>query len=343
MAIVYERGIICVMILLWTVVFIVSLGVLVRGADWLIDAAERIGLAIGLSPFIVGVTIVGIGTSLPELVSSIVASSQGLHTVPVANAVGSNITNIFLVVGLAALVSRRIEVEKDLIDLDLPLFASVTGLFLLMAYDGKITLFESVILLVGYGIYMIYAARNRDASTVKNIVKTLPVPTKAPLWRRLLKQREAKRPPYGRDVLLLIVGAILLGVGANYVVVSLVQLSELLGIAAGVITIVAVAFGTSLPEVTVTLKAAKRGQAEVALGNIIGSCVFNILTVVGVSGLITTLELDSQTLSIGLPFLAGASLLFVISGISRRIHAWEGWMYLLIYVFFIGQIFSSLR
>lgn len=332
------------MILFWIVVFVISLAALVRGADWLIDGAERVGLALGLSPFIVGVTIVGIGTSLPELVASVVATARGLDTVATANAIGSNITNIFLVIGVAAVFSRRIAVEKDLIDLDLPLFASVTALFLLVASTKQIELFESILLLVGYVIYLIYTVRNQDNANLKAIMKTLPTDATPRGWRRLIHSgRTSKRPVISsRDFSLLISGSVLLAVGAYFVVDSLGELAGLLNIGAGVITIVAVAFGTSLPEVTVTLKAARRGQPEVALGNIIGSCVFNLLMVVGISGLFGTLALDSQTLSIGLPFLAVSSLLFVISGISRRIYSWEGSIFLLLYIFFISEVINSL-
>jgi cation:H+ antiporter len=337
-------GIILIMILIWMAVFIISLAALVKGADWLIDGAERVGLALGLSPFIVGVTIVGIGTSLPELISSVVATIRGLDTVATANAIGSNITNIFLVVGIATLLSRRIAVKKDLIDLDLPLFASITALFLLMAADTRILLFESLLLLIGYGIYLVYTVRNRELADMKGIIKTLPADAVPRGWRKLLHRPQSYKRPHisSRDIGLLLAGSVLLAGGAYFVIDSLEQLAGILNVGAGVITILAVAFGTSLPEVTVTLNAARRGKPEVALGNIIGSCVFNLLMVVGVAGLFSGLVLDFQSYNIGLPFLAVSSLLFVISGISRRIYAWEGSVFILLYVLFISEILSSL-
>src|SRR3989344_1847947 len=114
------------MLIFWIIIFIVSLGALVKGADWLIKSSEKIGLALGLSPFIVGVTIVGVGTSFPELISSFVATMKGVTDVVAANAVGSNIANILLIVGISAIVGRRLVVTKSLIDLDLPLLAIST-------------------------------------------------------------------------------------------------------------------------------------------------------------------------------------------------------------------------
>ena len=138
------------MLLIWVIIFIVSLVAVVKGADWLLASAEKIGLAAGLSPFIIGVTIVAIGTSLPELVSAIVAVLKGATEIVTANAVGSNIANILLIVGLSAVVAKRLVVTKSLIDLDLPLLAISTVLFIGMAWDQQISLAEAVLLIITY-------------------------------------------------------------------------------------------------------------------------------------------------------------------------------------------------
>ena len=150
------------MAIIWIIVFIVSLAVLVKSAGWLLSGAERIGLAIGLSPFIVGVTIVGLGTSLPELISSFIAVFEGVPEIVVANAVGSNIANILLVVGLSTVIGRRLVVTKNLIDLDLPLLAIGTTLMIGVAWDREVTFLESVILLITYGVYFAYTILHRD-------------------------------------------------------------------------------------------------------------------------------------------------------------------------------------
>ena len=135
------------MLTFWIIVFIISLAVLIKGTDWLLASAEKIGLAVGLSPFIVGVVIVGLGTSFPEIISSLVAVFKDVTEIIPANAIGSNIANILLIVGLSAIVSGRLSVTKNLIDLDLPLLAISTALFLGVAWDRQIVFGESILLL----------------------------------------------------------------------------------------------------------------------------------------------------------------------------------------------------
>ncbi len=327
------------------IVFIVALAALVKGADWLLDSAEKIGLAAGLSPFIVGVTIVGLGTSFPELVSSIIATYQGVTDFAAASAVGSNIANIFLIIGVAAIVGRRLVVTKSLIDLDLPLLAISTALLLGILWDGQVTLGEAIILIITYGIYFGYTLLHRGESEddLKQVHAEI-----VPLGKlRQQKKREVKKIPkekiklpkvVAKDYILLVIGIALLAVGAKYVVDSVQDISAALNISAGVIAITAVAFGTSLPELIVSIKAARANKPEVAIGNVFGSNIFNSLLVIGIPGLSGSLTVDQQTYALGLPTLAIGTLLFVISGISRRIHAWEGAMFIMVYVLFFTKL-----
>lgn len=308
------------MILLWIGVFIVSLILLVQSADWLLDSSEKIGLKMGLSPFIVGVVIVGIGTSLPELISSLFAVFKGTTEIVVANAVGSNIANILLVVGITSIIARKIVVKKDLINLDLPLVALSYFLFLVTIYDGQVTLIESIFLTLGAISYVWLTVTSKEEGA------TLKV--------------EKKPDPKFADGLFLLFGVAGLALGANYLIESVVNLSEILNIAPAVISITAIALGTSLPELLVSLKATFKGKAEVAVGNVIGSNVFNVLGVVGIPGLFKTLVLDTNTLFLGIPVLIATTLVFVISGISRNIYIQEGIFFLLIYVLFIGKLFG---
>lgn len=309
------------MVFFWVIVFVVALIVLVKGADWLIESSEKMGLALGLSPFIVGVTIVGIGTSFPELISSFVAVFQGVPEVVVANAVGSNIANILLIVGVSALIGRRLIVSKDLIDLDLPLLAATTVLFLGVLWDAQITIGESILLLLTYGVYFLYTlfAKDENEKKEEKIEKPKLVP---------------------KDFVFLALGIAGLVFGAKYLIDALIELSTMLNIATGVIAITAVAIGTSLPELLVSAKAALRGKSEVALGNIFGSNVFNALVVVGLPGLFSALPVDEKTFLIGVPTMAIATLLFVISGISKKIYIWEGFFFLSIYILFVAKLFQ---
>lgn len=324
------------MIWFWVGVFVLSLVCLVKGADWLLESAERIGLAVGLSPFIVGVVIVGLGTSFPEVISALVATWEGVTEIPVANAVGSNIANILLVVGLSAIVAGRLTVTKNLIDLDLPLLAIATAIFFGLAWDGAITFFESVTLLILFVVYLFYSISYRDDEGSK---KNLPSRAER---RKHWTVRSIFSPPNiaKTDILQFLIGALLLVLGAKYLVDSVVELSSILAIATGAITLFAVALGTSIPELIVSIKAAWQNKAEVALGNVFGSNVFNLFFVVGLPGMFSTLTVDTQTAALGLPVLAVITLLFIISGISRRIHIYEGAMYVLIYVVFIEKLFG---
>ena len=329
------------MLILWIVIFLVSLAALVKGADWLIASAEKIGLALGLSPFIVGVTIVGVGTSFPELISSFVATFKGVTDVVAANAIGSNIANILLIVGVSAVIGRRLIVTKSLIDLDLPLLAIGTVLVLGIVWDKQITFGESLLMLVTYGIYLLYTILHKDTEDTEEIVEVLPSRQERRKHIVAHKKEGFIRPKLvAKDFILLIVGILSLVFGAKYLIDALVNLSTILNIATGVIAITAVAVGTSLPELLVSAKAAFQKKSEVALGNIFGSNVFNALVVIGLPGLFKTLSVDSQTFAIGVPTMALATLLFVISGISRRIHMWEGAFYLSVYILFIAKLFN---
>lgn len=325
-------------ILFWTAIFIISLLVMIKGADWFLESSEKIGLALGLSPFIIGVVIVGLGTSFPELISSLIGVWQGQLDIAPANAIGSNIANILLVVGIASQLARdrKLEVHKNLIDIDIPLLASGTALFIFVSLDHHITLLESILLLTTYLIYLLYIFIQKDEQVKhsgKNFLKEFQV------------QQGHPRKPGSitlKEVLFFTIGLLALMVGAKYLIDSVVALSAILNIATGLITVSAVALGTSLPELFVSVRAARAGKGDVALGNIFGSNIFNMFIVVGLPGLFGTLTIDEKTFFIGLPMLAVATFLFVISGISRKIYIWEGGFFLALYALFIGKLFNIL-
>ena len=329
------------MVIFWIIVFIVSLGVLVKGADWLIASAEKIGLALGLSPFIVGVTIVCVGTSFPELISSFMAVFKGVPDVVAANAIGSNIANILLVVGISAVIGKRLIVTKSLINLDLPLLAISTVLLLGVVWDKQITFGESLLMLVTYGIYLLYTVLHKDTEDSNEVAEFLPSRQERKKHITAHKREEFTLPKLvAKNFILLVIGVLGLVFGAKYLIDALVNLSAMLNIATGVIAITAVAVGTSLPELLVSAKAAFQKKSEIALGNIFGSNVFNALVVIGLPGLFRVLPVDNQTFTIGVPAMALATLLFVISGISRKIHMWEGVFYLSVYVLFVAKLFN---
>lgn len=331
-------------ILMWIVIFVASLIVMVKGADWLLESAEKIGVSIGFSPFIVGVLLVGVGTSFPELISSIVAAIEGVTEIIPANAIGSNIANILLVIGIASIVSGKLVVTKNLIDLDLPLVALSTVVLFMVLRDGVITRPESLFLVFGYLVYFMYVCneeRKKPDATKHDIVEVIDESEGDEHAEPVVGDAILATPTHiFREIILLLVGAGALALGAKYLIDSVVALSQLFAISPGVISLAAVAFGTSLPEILVSVKAALQQKSEVAVGNIFGSNVFNILAVIGFPGLFVHIHADEQTMTLGMPVLIAATALFIISGISKRIHNWEGWMYITIYSIFIMKLFG---
>ena len=327
--------------ILWTLIFIISLFVLVKGADWFLGSAERIGIHFGLSPFVIGVLITGIGTSLPELASSMAAVFQGAGEIVFANAVGSNIANILLVIGVAAIIGRRLVIARDLIDLELPLLAISTALFLGVVYDGEVETIEAIFLVAAYTIYLIYTVLNKgevDGSFLEKMEKEAEEMIEK--YKNKFLYRFVRPMVLAKDYIMLVIGGLALTFGAKYLIDSVIMLSAIFNVATSVISITAVALGTSLPELLVSVKAVLNKKYEVSIGNILGSNAFNALMVVGLPGVVSSLSLDAKTMYLGVPAMALVTLLFVISGISKRIYNWEGMMYVTLYLFFIIKLFA---
>ena len=312
---------------IWILIFVVSLAVLVKGADWLLESAEKIGLKFGLSSFVVGVLIVGLGTSLPELVSSIAAVLKDAPEIVVSNAVGSNIANILLVIGLSALATRKLTVSKNLIDSELPMLSISTVIFLIVVSDGAVTFGEAFFLIAAYLVYLFYTISSGEGDESRKFFSFSP-------HNKVL----------AIDIIKLVAGMIMLVFGAKYLIDSVVAIATMTGVATGIIAITAVAFGTSLPELVVSFKAARAGKTEVAIGNIFGSNAFNALIVVGLPGIMSlnALPIDEKTFMLGVPIMALATLVFVISGISKTIYKWEGMLFLVLYTLFIFKLFELL-
>lgn len=330
-------------------IFALSLFFLVLGADIFLKSAERIGLALGLSSFIVGVTIVAFGTSFPELFTAITAAFMGVTEMIPASAIGSNIANILLVVGVSAVVGKKLVMTKSLIDVDLPLLAIGTVILMGVIYPWQsdeiiITRAESIILLATYVVYLLYTFLHKEEDDEDEIeIKKIPSRKERRQHVVIKKKEELSKPKIiPKDILLLIVGGTTLAFSARFVVSSVVDIAEFLEIGVGVVSILAVAIGTSLPELVVSVKAAVKGNPEVALGNVFGSNIFNFFVVIGIPGLFVNINVDETTFLVGFPIMILATFLFVISGISRRIHNWEGIFFLALYLIFVGKVIGFL-
>lgn len=307
---------------------IITLGILVGGlvalvfaADYFTTASEKLGRLIGIPQFIIGVTVVSIGTSLPELVTSLISVFEDETAIVAGNAFGSNIANILLIGGVVAVISRIVSVDRDLINLDLPLLAIATTLAVFVALDGMINFIEALLLLAGFVVYLAYTLKEQRE----------PEP---PVLE--IKKTESKL----KLIVIVAVSAVFVYLGAKYTIDGIIRLGDLLSIQSSLFALTVVAFGTSLPEIVVSVRAALKKNFEIALGNIYGSSIFNGLFVIGLPALIKPLEVDAPTLTIAIPMLIAATILFIFSGISRKLHVWEGAFYILLYVFFVGKIFN---
>lgn len=335
-------------LLLWILIFIFSLFILVKSAGYFVGFSERLGRILGISQFIIGVTIIGIGTSLPELTSSLVAVFKGSTEIVVANIVGSNIFNILLIVGITALFAKKIVVKRELINIDLPLLASATaGLVVMVLWDGQITWKEGIIALATYLVYLLYTiqARKKEDIGTKSITSILFDNLFSRFRKKAEKIAEQTQEIGEKKVKMsLIVGLIVSGLfvwlGAEFTIRGVIEISQILNIGTSVIALSAVAIGTSLPELMVSLKAIARKNYEAALGNIFGSNIFNGSFIIGICALFKPLVVSSSVLNIAVPFLIISTLLYIFSGISRRIYHFEGAMYLLIYILFLGKLFE---
>ena len=317
------------MITIWILIFIVSLATLIFASDVFTNRSERLALAFGISPFAIGITLVALGTSIPELATGIVSNFRGEDTIAIANTIGSNIANILLVLGISAVVVKKLKAERNLIDIDLPLLFLSTVLMLLVILDRVVTFSEAVLLIVAYNVYLLYAYNSgKQTREVKDVKESM------------VEEKKDKDKIDLVSVLLILVSIAVIYASADYTVRALIELATIFSIPTSAIAITAIAIGTSLPELVISLRAAMKGKHDLAIGNIMGSSIFNVLVIVGVPALFAPLVVDDLMWKVGVPFLIVATLTFIFSGITRRVYRWEGAMYLVVYALFLLQIFT---
>lgn len=308
---------------MWAGVFAVSLTVLIKAADYFTVAAERIGLFFGLSSFIVGATIVSFGSSMPELATALFAVFGGETNFPVDTIIGSNIANSLLVAGLAAAAVGTLRVKKQLIDVDVPFFFMATAVFILFIYDGVFNTVEGVISLGMLAVFILYTIHAGTDDEEDHEPHENTKPSVQAVFRSL-------------GIVVVAIAAIV--VSSKYTIDSVVAIAQLLAISPAIITMLAVAVGTSLPEIAISVRAAMHGRHSVALGNVFGSNTFNVLAVAGVPALFGTLTVSSTALTVGIPFLIVGSLAFIFAASDDKVQKWESYALLIIYVAFVGKV-----
>ncbi len=320
---------------IWILIFIFSLAVIVKSADIFSDSAEKIGLAIGIPAFIVGVTIVSIGTSLPELIISILSIIEKSPEIVLGNAIGSNITNIFLILGIAGIIGKKLEVTYDLIHVDLPLLVGSAFLVSLMALDGEITRFEGLILTFGSVIYLLYTINTKKRRDLKEKQQDKKIAEEIKDEHDITKPKPKLKK---RSFLLLIITSIFMFVAAEYMVQSINAIAEIIDVGKEIIALSVVAFGTSMPELSVTIALARKKHSEMVLGNILGSSIFNSFAVIGIPALFSGLVVTQTIITLGLPMLIIATLLYFFTTQEKQLTQWEGWLLIMFYLFYIGEL-----
>jgi cation:H+ antiporter len=314
-------------VVLWTAIFIGSLTVLIKASDYFTIAAEKIGLRFGLSPFIIGFTIVAFGTSMPEIITSLIAVLKDSSEIVIGNVVGSNIANIFLVFGLTTIVTKKMTLIHDTMKTDLLFLVGSALLLAATIWDGAFSWVEGLVCLAGITGYLFYAAKTKEKHENPDLIKDI-------------EEKGRQEEPHWKAWAVLVAGAFGIYVGANYTIEAIIKLSALLNIGKEVIAISAVAFGTSLPELVVSISAAKKGKLEMAAGNVLGSNIFNALIVMGIPSLLGTLIIPRGIIVFGLPMMLVATAIYTYMIYDKRIANWEGWVLLSLYVFFIGKSFN---
>lgn len=289
------------------VYFALGLLALYFGAEWLVGGAARIARRFGTSPLVIGLTVVAFGSSAPELLVGVVASVQGQSPVVLGNVVGSNILNIALILGVAALV-RPLRVGMRILSREAPLMVFITLAVALMMVDGALGRPDGLILLAGFTAFIWFVLRAAQQE-----------PTEVAAEYSHYEEAERGRPTGGvtRDVVLLVVGLVGLIVGAQLLLMSAIFFARLLGVSEIVIGLTVVAIGTSLPELATCVVAALRSESDIALGNAVGSNIFNLLSILGVAALIRPIPVGPEPLEFEVP----AMLLFAVLLVPL---AWRG-------------------
>ncbi len=315
-------------LLLITLYIIGGLVLLFFGADWLVKGAMTLALNLGLSPLIVGLTVVALGTSVPEALVSVQAAIGHQGGIAIGNVVGSNILNIALILGLSALITP-LKVDSHLVKADVPLLTGATFMLVVLLEDFHISRMEGTFLLLCIVGYIV--------GNIMTVKKTTPEEDK-------IEGMEIPEDPgnnFWRDIALLIVGIITLGFGANFLVTGAVDLARLWGLSEALIGLTIVSIGTGTPELATALMAAYRKSADLAIGNAVGSNLFNIMFVLGLAGLVVPLDAIGINSSDLYVMLAVTILLLPTVWTGRILDRKEGFLFLAIYFGYLYYLWPA--
>ena len=326
--------------MLQVVMFVLGLLALIVGAEAMVRGASRLAVSWGISPLVVGLTVVAFGTSAPEMAVSVGAALSGTSDLAIGNVVGSNIANVLLILGISALVAPLL-VDEQIIRQEIPIMIGASLVVVAMALDGHIGRIEAGLLfalVIAYTVFLVVQSRRASQATEDEFSSEIPTSQ----WDR----------HWGVQAALVIGGLALLVLGADWLVGAAVSFARVMGVSDLVIGLTVVAVGTSMPEIATSLIAALRGQRDIAVGNVVGSNVFNLLAVLGAAGLVSTSGLSVPDAARNFDLwvmlaVAFACLPILLTG--REIARWEGGVFLgyyaayLLYLVLAAQQHESLQ
>lgn len=318
--------------LLYICTVIIGLVLLVLSADKFVDGASNVARHYGMSPLLVGMVIIGFGTSAPEMVVSALASIQGNPGIAIGNAYGSNITNITLVLGVTSLIVP-ISVHSHVLKKELPILLIITVVSIGALIDFNLSRIDAVILLLIFSGLMIWTIREG----LKN--------SKDAFAKEINTELKSHRAPLNKSYFMLIGGLILLILSSKLLVYGAVGIAQALGVSDIIVGLTVVAVGTSLPELASSIIAARKGEPDIALGNIIGSNLFNTLAVVGISGAIHPITIEKEVFFRDIGVMTALTLSLFVFGYGfkkqGRINRVEGAILLVSYIAYTTYLIST--
>jgi cation:H+ antiporter len=305
-------------------IFVASLALLVFSARFFTSVAEKIGLFLRMPQIVIGIFIVGIGTSLPELISGSLAVKQGTSEILSGNILGSNISNILLITGLAvvfnqSILKKGIDLVSTYLFIDLHFLIGSFFYFCMIAYDGVIKTPESLFGLAIFIIYSLYLIRNVESNDVE-------------------EKKKEKVPFPIMSVGILLAACLGIYFGAEYTISSLGKIALSLNVPSSIVALTLLSLGTTLPELVVNISAIRQGKAELAVGNILGSCIFNTLVIPPVASFFGTITIPRDLLVFSLPVMAASGLLFYMLAADKKMSVYEGLLFVVIYLVFVLHI-----
>lgn len=301
------------------VLLVMGIVVVLKGADWLTDGAVNIASRFGVSQMVIGLTIVAMGTSMPELCVSMVSALKGTPDLAVGNVVGSNTLNTLLIVGCSALVAP-IMVKRSSVRRDIPFAVLASLLMLIFCLDGGIDRLDAALLFILFAVFMFVTVKyGKNEGT----------------------EAKTTAAPLGKAALLLVVGLVCLILGSNLFVDNASFIASTLGVSDAVIGLTIVAGGTSLPELATSMVSAKKGNSDIAIGNVIGSNVFNILMIIGVTGLVKPMHIKGITSLDLIVMLASMLLLWFFCRTTYKVKRWEGAVLAISYITYLAWLIAQ--